>query len=727
MRKVKILKLPQAKQGSVVRQFGTQTPPNDKVASPTSGFIRQGNKAEVEVNRTLRPTERDRATLEAEKGETVITNLNKDGIPEFYTIGGKRHYDGGTPLNLPPESFIYSRDRNLKITDPDALCMFDEHAKSKGKTPADLSKKYNLKKYRRILADPTSDKISIETAEQMIQNYNLKLGALALAQESKKGFPDGVPGVAMPFVERYGIDASSLVGSPEQSSAMGPGGAPDPKAMEIALQGGKFKDGGLIKFQDAGQAPSEWWNPKTNKPIHNNVWSHMRMKEDAEKYDWNPWQTNYGEHIQYVGPASSASGIQEPSWIDHSTGLYYAPDTVIQTGMKNMAPILNKGFPTGESEFLKIQREVKDSTRAMEIKQGGGQTPLEPTEPWLTSQMVNKQAWAEGTGDLALQFSLAGANYLAGQLEKNRDNLQENIEDALTGTNKFVARTGDKGYGMVNTRNQVRPNETTPIQFAGYNFGQIGGAPGAGGQGFGRYGGRFQGGGPVDYNYVNRVSIDGTTGAGSAGILKDGKPITGGANGITVTGVRAEGDKLIVDAKIPFLGGQSRPLGEFVKSGNGYKWNPDKSTYKQFEQNAPEEDKLIFENFVRGVETNENFRKDVRGAIAGTNRYDASSNAKQYFTQSSNTNTNVSNVNKSGIPAEDLEYINRIIKFERNTNCWYQKFKSCLLLSKTGLTKSYKPNETFKEILSRGKVIRLEINICRTKSADYQTFRWFVW
>jgi hypothetical protein len=39
----------------------------------------------------------------------------------------------------------------------------------------------------------------------MIKNYNSKLGALALAQESKKGFPKGIPEAARPYMEEMGL------------------------------------------------------------------------------------------------------------------------------------------------------------------------------------------------------------------------------------------------------------------------------------------------------------------------------------------------------------------------------------------------------------------------------------------------------------------------------------------------------------------------------------------
>lgn len=244
MKKVKITKLPKFKDGSIVRQFGLQTPPNDKVASPTSGFVRQGGKGDIKINRVLKPTDKENATLEAEKGETVVTDLNNDGIPEFYTIGGKRHYAGGTPLNLPSESFIFSRDKNLKISDPDILQMFGKTDK-KSYTPAELSKTYANTIYREMLANPSSDHIMVDTAEQMIKNYNLKLGALALAQESKKGFPEGFPGIAIPYMEANGINPSELVGTQN---------APTEEAVEIALYGGvsKYRDGGFVKFQDGG-------------------------------------------------------------------------------------------------------------------------------------------------------------------------------------------------------------------------------------------------------------------------------------------------------------------------------------------------------------------------------------------------------------------------------------------------------------------------------------------
>lgn len=226
-RKVRIKMLPKAVYGMNVtgkinNVDGSQT--NQK-----NFLLDNGGMPSIGVNGTLKPTDRENATLEAERDETVMTQLdqaNSGGIPEFYTIGGKPHSQGGTPLNLPPDSFIFSKDKKMKITDPDILAQFGKTVPKKGKkwfTPAEISKQYDINKYRKILADPNSDFHQINTAQQMIENYNLKLGGLAMVQESMKGFEDGIPGIAMPYLEHVGIDPLTLFpqsAAPQQQSPM---------------------------------------------------------------------------------------------------------------------------------------------------------------------------------------------------------------------------------------------------------------------------------------------------------------------------------------------------------------------------------------------------------------------------------------------------------------------------------------------------------------------------
>jgi hypothetical protein len=256
MKKVRITKRPEMRDGGATKMFGAQTPPVDNTVSPGPGSFHGGNDPEIKINRTLKPTTKENATLEAEVGETIVTNLSGDGIPEFYKVGGKRHYKGGTPLNVPENSFIFSRDKSMKINDPELLKMFGKSGKSKKSyTPAELSMSYDLNKYKEILANPSSSKRDIETAEQMIKNYNLKLGALALVQESVKGFDNGIPNIAMPYLQSVGIDPAQLV-NPQM--------APTPEQMQTAMYGKEFKSksssmpafkqgGELRKYQKAGE------------------------------------------------------------------------------------------------------------------------------------------------------------------------------------------------------------------------------------------------------------------------------------------------------------------------------------------------------------------------------------------------------------------------------------------------------------------------------------------
>jgi hypothetical protein len=148
------------------------------------------------VSNTLQPVDRDQANIEAERGETAYGDFNNDGHNEHMMIGGKRHTQGGTPLNVPEGTFIYSDTKKLRIGGA-VLGQFGKSPDTKQKyTPAQLAKQYDINKYKAILDDPYTDKMAKATAARMIDNYEKKLGGLALLQEAMKGFPQGIPDVA---------------------------------------------------------------------------------------------------------------------------------------------------------------------------------------------------------------------------------------------------------------------------------------------------------------------------------------------------------------------------------------------------------------------------------------------------------------------------------------------------------------------------------------------------
>lgn len=149
-----------------------------------------------ESSKTLGPVPREEANVEAEKGETVFGDIDKDGQREHMLIGGKKHTQGGTPLNVPEGSFIFSDTKKMRIKDPEVLTFFGLKPTKEGYTPAEIAKRYDVNKYKAILQDPLADAIKKRTAQLMMENYEKKLGYLALIQESMKGFPQGLPKIA---------------------------------------------------------------------------------------------------------------------------------------------------------------------------------------------------------------------------------------------------------------------------------------------------------------------------------------------------------------------------------------------------------------------------------------------------------------------------------------------------------------------------------------------------
>lgn len=143
------------------------------------------------VSRNVEEVDREDANIEAEQGETVLIPQN-DGTLSHKNIGGKKHSQGGTPLNVPQGSFVFSDAKKMTIKDANILSKFNKTSKS-GLTPAEIAKQYDLDKYRSIVENPNTDPIAKRTASAMLEKYERKLSELALVQEGMKGFPQGTP------------------------------------------------------------------------------------------------------------------------------------------------------------------------------------------------------------------------------------------------------------------------------------------------------------------------------------------------------------------------------------------------------------------------------------------------------------------------------------------------------------------------------------------------------
>tara|TARA_R110000868_G_scaffold82022_1_gene231863 strand:- start:28186 stop:30768 length:2583 start_codon:yes stop_codon:yes gene_type:complete len=271
--KVKIKKIPTARVGMQVQ--GALS--NDTMPFNGKGTTQMNSVPAPSVKKTLQPVARKDANLEAEKGETVIGNIDGSNMPSLFNIGGKRHVNGGTPLNLPDDSFIFSDTKSMMIKDPQILKMFGKSPRKGGYTPADLSKSYDMNKYRKILQDKNSDAIDKRTAEMMIKNFVIKLGALALAQESQKGFPQGIPALAKPYMETNGITEEDLIPPPPQPAPapqqqMGQQQMPAPQTMP---------DGSPIaQPQTMEQDMAQMQQPTPNQMMQ---WGGVRMLKRAQE------------------------------------------------------------------------------------------------------------------------------------------------------------------------------------------------------------------------------------------------------------------------------------------------------------------------------------------------------------------------------------------------------------------------------------------------------------
>ena len=166
------------------------------------------------VRYSLSGVPKDKANIEAEGGETVLTDLTNDGRFGLYDIKGPRHSKGGVPMFLPEQSFIYSDTDKMKFT-KDEMAEFGIESKNK-KTPASLSKKYDLNKYYGSIEDQFADDIQVRSAELMLNKNMNDLSKLAFVQESKKKFEDGVPLAAHPYLIQQGVDPIEFTAQVEQ-------------------------------------------------------------------------------------------------------------------------------------------------------------------------------------------------------------------------------------------------------------------------------------------------------------------------------------------------------------------------------------------------------------------------------------------------------------------------------------------------------------------------------
>jgi hypothetical protein len=140
-----------------------------------------------QVTTSVKPVPEEDATIEAEKGEYI---LSKGGL---YKILGKKHSEGGTPLAAKGGEFIFSAHKDMSL-DPnlqkEAGLKVHSSKSLAEHTPAKvLERNIDAKEYNRlksILENPKSDPITKKTAQFMLDKMDSKLQTISKLQEAKK-------------------------------------------------------------------------------------------------------------------------------------------------------------------------------------------------------------------------------------------------------------------------------------------------------------------------------------------------------------------------------------------------------------------------------------------------------------------------------------------------------------------------------------------------------------
>ncbi len=233
--------------------------------------------------------------IEAEGGETIY---HPDG--SHYNIEGDRHSEGGVKLTqeqAPEGSFVFSDTAKMRIGG-DILKMFGKPS-GKKYTPAQIAKQYDINKYQAILDDKYADPVKKKTGGIMKANYQNKLAQLALVQESKKNFRDGIPQMALPYLQ-------SIMGAmPEQD-----GGQEEMAQVKYGGHLTKYQELGTVnpvQFDINGKKISA---SKSNKaPDSKEGWKEIHRAANRVLYELpgKPGQTSPG-----LGGSSWKAGMNVP-------------------------------------------------------------------------------------------------------------------------------------------------------------------------------------------------------------------------------------------------------------------------------------------------------------------------------------------------------------------------------------------------------------------------------
>ena len=296
-KKIKINKLPpgfKIQNGKVVKVMaeGGNFVTGDQVDyGLVTTYDNNGNgETDRNVRYSLGAVPREFANIEAEGGETVLTDLNNNGTFGLYDIKGKRHSQGGVPMYLPDQSFIFSDTKALKMK-PNELAEFGIESK-KHMTPAKVSKNFQLNEFISAAGDPDSDFITEKSAELMLDKNMMSLSKLAFGQEVKKGFEEGVPLAAFPYIQSMGEDpmnfAAMIDAQIAQRKARAEYGGEKGEAVWKARRDAAIK-ASMAKGRDGGEPDNEGFRALPNY-VQEKIMDGMPKAQEGNETGTSPGQ-----------------------------------------------------------------------------------------------------------------------------------------------------------------------------------------------------------------------------------------------------------------------------------------------------------------------------------------------------------------------------------------------------------------------------------------------------
>jgi len=195
----------------------------------------------IKRSRTMQSeSDRSKANIEAEKGETILTSDEQGNRAELYHIEGEKHSKGGTPLAAQAGSAVFSD--HLKLEDSALLQLFG-FTGDKPKTFADISKKHDPTKQQEELEKSDDiDNITRRSLEKTIDDKLFKQSFAFLLQQMHQEKDEAQPEHSRlfePALERLGLSYEELVAGENLDEAP----AEKPKAEEIVNEQEMAQDG----------------------------------------------------------------------------------------------------------------------------------------------------------------------------------------------------------------------------------------------------------------------------------------------------------------------------------------------------------------------------------------------------------------------------------------------------------------------------------------------------